>query len=153
MVSTPPPGGGDRHLATVPPGVEGKSRPWGDGHGEGGGKVLKKVWEPLHIQDRQCECGYIPIRHSLKSPQGIAQWCALAAHWSLRNTYRKGGIASLDALLTIWVKFTALIVGWEPLSAFSHVFRLFHDRLVRFKSKGVIIGPGIVYVESSDQET
>ena len=95
----------------------------------------------------------IPVQHSLKSPQGIAQWSALATHWSLRNTYRKGGIATLDALLTIWVKFTALLVGWEPLSAVSHVFQLFHDWLVHFKDKGVVTGLCIVYVESSDQET
>ena len=40
MVSIPPPGGGDRHLATVPPGVGGNRRPGGgDGHGGGEGRV------------------------------------------------------------------------------------------------------------------
>ena len=51
------------------------------------------------------------------------------------------------------MKFTPLLVGWEPLSAFSHVFQLFHDRLVHFKNKGVVTRPGIVHVESSEQET
>ena len=58
----------------------------------------------------------------------------------------------MDTLLAIWIKFTALLVGWEPLSAFSHTLKLFHDRLVHFKNEGVISGPGIIYVEPSDQE-
>ena len=44
------------------------------------------------------------------------------------------------------------IVGWEPLLALSHVFQLFHVRLVHFKNKGEVAGPGIGYVESSGHE-
>ena len=90
------------------------------------------------------------MQHSFKSPQGIAQWSALAVQWTLRNTYRNGGTATLDTLLTIWIKFTALLVGRDPLSAFSHTLQLFHDRLVHFKNEGVISRPGIIYVEPSD---
>ena len=114
--------------------------------------LLKKVWEPLRASGKSYECGHIPTQHSFKSPEGIAQWSALAAHWTLRNTYRKGGTATLDTLLAIWVKLTALLVGWEPLAAFSHTLQLFHDKLVHFKNEGVISGPGIIYVEPSDQE-
>ena len=39
---------------------------------------------------------------------------------------RKGGTATLDTLLAIWIKFIALLVGWEPLLAFSHTLQLFH---------------------------
>ena len=115
--------------------------------------LLTKVWEPLRVQGKQYECGHIPAQHSFKSPQGIAQWSALAAQWTLRNTYRKGGTATLDTLLAIWIKLTALLVGWEPLSAFSHTLQLFRDTLVHFKNEGVISGPRIIYVEPSDQET
>ena len=59
---------------------------------------------------------------------------------------------TLDALLTIWVKFTVILVGWEPLSEYSHVFQLFHDRLVHFRSTGVVSGPNIVYIESCGRE-
>ena len=78
--------------------------------------VLKKVWEPLQVKGNEYECGNIPTRYTFGSPRGIAQWAALAARWTFRNTYRRGGMATLDALLTVWVKFTALLVGWEPLS-------------------------------------
>ena len=114
--------------------------------------VLKKVWEPSHVKGNQYECRNIPIRYTFGSPQGIAQWAALAAHWTFRNTYRRGGMATLDALLTIWVKLTALLVGWEPLSEYSHAFQLFHDRLVHFRNTGVVSGPSIVYVESCERE-
>ena len=110
--------------------------------------VLQKVWEPVHIKGQQYESGNIPTRYTFGSPQGIAQWAALAAHWTFRNTYRRGGMPTLDALLTIWVKFTALLVGWEPLAEYSHVFQLFHDRLVQFGNTGVVSGPNIVYAES-----
>ena len=59
---------------------------------------------------------------------------------------------TLDAVLTIWVKFTALLVGWEPLSEYSHVFQLFHDRQVYFRNTGVVSGPNIVYMESCGRE-
>ena len=72
------------------------------------------------------------------------------AHWTLRNTYKTGGVPALDALLTIWIKFTPLLIGWEPLSEFSYVFQLFHDGLVHFKNQGVVTGPSIVYVESAE---
>ena len=78
--------------------------------------VLKKIWEPLLIQGQQYECGAIPMLHSFGTPQGLAQWSTFAAHWTLRNTYRKGGMATLDALLTIWIRFAPLLVSWEPLS-------------------------------------
>ena len=114
--------------------------------------TLKKVWEPLQVQGKQYQCGSIPALHSFKSPQGIAQWSALAAHWTLHNTYRKGGTTTPDALLTIWVKFTALRVGWEPLSDFSHVFHTFHARLLHFKNQGVVTGPCITYAEPSEKK-
>ena len=50
--------------------------------------VLKRIWEPLRIQGQQYECGAIPMLHSFGTPQGIAQWSALAAHWTLRNTMK-----------------------------------------------------------------
>ena len=59
---------------------------------------------------------------------------------------------TLDALLTIWVKFTALLVGWELVAEYSHGFRLFHGRLVQFKNTGVVAGPNIVYAESCGRE-
>ena len=104
------------------------------------------------MKGQQYECGNIPMEHSFHTPQGIAQWTALAAHWTLRNTYRKAPVASVEALLTIWIKLAALLVGWEPLSAFSHVFQTFHDRLIHLKNEGVVTGPSIAYVESSDEE-
>ena len=100
--------------------------------------TLKKTRKPLQVEERQYQCGSIPTIHSLKSPRGIAQWAALGAHWTLRNTYRTGGVPTLDALLTIWIKFTSLLLGWGPLSEFSYVFQIFHDRLVDFKNQGVV---------------
>ena len=114
--------------------------------------VLNEVWEPLQVKGHQYECGKIRVRYTFGSPQGIAQWAAPAAHWTFRNTYRRGGTATLDSLLTIWVKLTALLVSWEPLSAYSQFFQLFHDRLVHFTNTRVVSGPSIVYVESCERE-
>ena len=50
--------------------------------------LLKKVWEPLQIQGQQYDCGHILVQHSFKSPQGIAQWSVLAAHYTLHNSAR-----------------------------------------------------------------
>ena len=99
--------------------------------------TLKKMWEPVQVQGQQYQCGSIPTL------QGIAQWSALVAHRTLRNTYRKGGTATLDDVLPVWIKFTALLVGWEPLSDFSYVFHIFHERLIRFKNQGVVTGPAL----------
>ena len=114
--------------------------------------VLQQVCEPVHIKGQQYESGNIPTCYTFGSPQGIAQWAALAAHWTFRNTYRRGGMPTLDALLTIWVKFTALLVGWEPLAEYSQVFQLFHNRLVQFRNTGVVSRPNIVYAESCGRE-
>ena len=61
-------------------------------------------------------------------------------------------MATLEALLTIWIRFTSLTVSWEPLSECSYVFQIFHDQLVHFKHKGVVTGPGIMYVESVESD-
>ena len=114
--------------------------------------ILRKMWEPLRVKEQQYVCGSIQIVHLFNSPQGIAQWTALAVHWTLHNTYRRGGVASLEALLTIWIKLTALLVKWEPLPEFSHVFHIYHDQSIHFKNDGVVTGPCIVYVESSEKE-
>ena len=114
--------------------------------------VLKKIWEPLHVQGLLYECGTVPVLHSFGTPQGIAQWSALAARWTLHNTYRKGGMATQEALLTVWIRFTSLLVSWEPLSEFLHVFQIFHDRLIHFKHQGVVTGLGITYVEPVELE-
>ena len=105
--------------------------------------VLKNIWEPLQVQGLQYECGTVPVLHSFGTPQGIAQWSALAA---------PGGMATLEALLTIQIRFTSLLVSREPLSEFSHVFQILHDRLIHFKHQGVVTRPGITYVESVELE-
>ena len=57
--------------------------------------TLKKGLGTLRVQGKSYG-GNIPTQRSFKSPQGIAQWSALAAHWTLCNTYRKEGTATLD---------------------------------------------------------
>ena len=91
--------------------------------------TLEKCWPPFSHAGRQYNMRAIPPVFSFSHPVGIMVWAAQAAHWSLRNSLRRGGHPTFEAFLTIWGKIIHLLSQWEPMSKFSDIFMRFHSSL------------------------
>ena len=75
--------------------------------------ALEKGWAPPTIQGVTHSTRSLLREHSFSHRVGIMTWTPLAAHWSPRNSVLKGGLASFDAFLAIWMKSVGTLVAWD----------------------------------------